>query len=100
MAHTKPASSRAIAVVTTLAGLPLRASLRYRAHNRSCAFQAISRMARGWLSLLPQQQLAADPGREAVGPGRFDQQPAGGTIAGLGDPAASDAGAARMLARH
>ena len=28
MAHTKPASSRAIAVVTMLAGLPVRASLR------------------------------------------------------------------------
>ncbi len=28
MAQTKPASSRAIAVVTTLAGLPVRASLR------------------------------------------------------------------------
>jgi len=28
MAQTKPASSRAIAAVTTLAGLPLRASLR------------------------------------------------------------------------
>jgi len=35
MAHTKPASSRAIAAVTTLAGLPVRASLRWRAQSRS-----------------------------------------------------------------
>src|SRR5215469_16789971 len=31
---------------------------------------------RPWLLLLPQPQLAADPGWEAVGPGRLDQQPA------------------------
>src|SRR5882724_8281869 len=37
------------------------------------------------LALLPQQQLAAKPGREAVGPGRLDQQSTGGTISGLGD---------------
>src|ERR1700732_5025441 len=40
------------------------------------------------LVLLPEQQLAADPGREAVGPGRLDQQPTGGTISGLGEAAA------------
>src|SRR6266478_2942741 len=44
------------------------------------------------LLLLPEQQFAADPGREAVGPGRLDQQPAGGTVAGLGEAAAFDAG--------
>src|SRR6266404_1379750 len=52
------------------------------------------------LLLLPEQQFAADPGREAVGPGRLDQQPAGGTVAGLGEAAAFDAGTARMLGRH
>src|SRR6267154_4541057 len=52
------------------------------------------------LALLPEQQLAADPGREAVGPGRLDQQPTGGTISSLGEAAAFDAGTARMLARH
>src|SRR5882724_8750429 len=52
------------------------------------------------LLLLPEQQFAADPGREAVGPGRLDQQPAGGTISGLGEAAAFDAGTSRMLARH
>src|SRR5271169_3516311 len=35
------------------------------------------------LVLLPQQQLAAEAGREAVAPGRFNQQPASGVIAGL-----------------
>src|SRR5271169_3062556 len=49
------------------------------------------------LALLPEQQLAADPSREAIGPGRLDQQPASGVVAGLGDAAASDAGAARVF---
>src|SRR6266436_3373398 len=52
------------------------------------------------LLLLSEQQFTADPGREAIGPGRLDQQPTGGTIAGLGEAAAFDAGAARMLGRH
>jgi hypothetical protein len=51
MAQTKPDSSRAIAAVTTLAGLPVRASLRYRAQSRTCAFQAISRIRFGCSSL-------------------------------------------------
>jgi hypothetical protein len=37
------------------------------------------------LRLLTKQQLAADPRREAVAPGRLDQQPAGRAVAGLGD---------------
>src|SRR5262249_54516438 len=52
------------------------------------------------LLLLPQQQLAADPSREAVGPGRLDQQPAGRAVAGLGEAAAFDAGTTRMLGWH
>src|SRR5215472_14801748 len=52
------------------------------------------------LRLLPEQQLAADPGRKTVAPGRLDQQPAGRAVAGLGEAATSDAGAARMLAGH
>src|SRR6516225_6132501 len=52
------------------------------------------------LALLPEQQVTADPGREAVGPGRLDQQPASRVIAGFGDAAASDAGTAGMLTRH
>src|SRR5712691_6743407 len=51
------------------------------------------------LVLLPQQQLAAEPGREAVAPCRLDQEPAGRSVAGLGDAAASDARAARMFGR-
>src|SRR6266404_3333945 len=35
------------------------------------------------LALLPQQQLAADPGREAVAPGRLDQQPAAAALPAL-----------------
>jgi hypothetical protein len=50
MAQIKPVNSRAIAAVTILAGLPVRASLRYRAHRRSCAFQAISQIGLGWVS--------------------------------------------------
>ena len=34
--------------------------------------------------LLPQQQLAAEPGRETVTPCRLDQQPAGGGVPGFG----------------
>src|SRR5216684_7238817 len=49
------------------------------------------------LALLAQQQLAAEPGREAVAPGRLDQESAGSSIAGLGDAAASDTGATRMF---
>src|SRR5216683_2355812 len=52
------------------------------------------------LALLPEQQLAADPRREAVTPGRLDQQPAGGAVAGLGETAAFDARSARMLGGH
>src|SRR5215469_12091109 len=52
------------------------------------------------LLLLPQPQLAADPGRETVTPGRLDQQPTGGVVAGLGKAAASEAGTARMLGWH
>jgi hypothetical protein len=37
IAQTKPASSRAIAAVTTVGGFPARANLRYRRHSRSCA---------------------------------------------------------------
>src|SRR5271169_2323216 len=40
------------------------------------------------LFLLPEQQLAADPRREAVAPGRLDQQPAGRAVAGFGETAA------------
>src|ERR1700758_635640 len=52
------------------------------------------------LLLLPEPQLAADPGREAVTPGRLDQQPTSGLVAGLGEAAAFDAGTARMLGWH
>src|SRR5665213_716766 len=52
------------------------------------------------LALLPQQQLAAEPGREPVGPCALDQYPASRVIARLGDTAAFDAGAARMLGWH
>src|SRR5688572_8593441 len=45
----------------------------------------------------PIEQLAADPGLHAVGPGAFDQDPAGMGVAGLGDAAAADAVAARAL---
>src|SRR5215472_12178637 len=46
------------------------------------------------LLLLTQQQFPADPRREAVAPGRLDQQPASRAVAGLGETAASDAGTA------
>jgi len=79
----------------TLAGLPPRASLRERAHNRSCAFAD-----RPGLRLLPKPKLAADAGREAVTPSSLDQQPAGGAVASLGKAAAFDTCTARMLRWH
>ena len=45
IAQINPTISRAIMVVTTTFGLPAAAKRRYRAHNRSCAFQAMSRTA-------------------------------------------------------
>ena len=42
IAQMKPTISRAIAVVTTTFGLPIAERRRYRAHNRTCAFQAMS----------------------------------------------------------
>src|ERR1700730_7933394 len=47
--------------------------------------------------LLPHQELAAEPGRDAGAPSRLDQQPASCSIAGLGDAAAPDARATRMF---
>ena len=50
--HMKPASSRAMAVQTTVVRLPVAVSLRYRAVRRDCAFQAISRTTgdtRSWM---------------------------------------------------
>src|SRR6516165_7152916 len=52
------------------------------------------------LRLLPKPKLTADAGWEAIGPGRLDQQPAGGAIAGLGEAAAFDARTTRMLRWH
>src|SRR6516162_4815931 len=49
-----------------------------------------------WQLLLPEQQLATDACREAIAPGRLDQQPASGAIAGFGEAAAF----VRMLRRH
>src|SRR6516162_83274 len=43
IAQMKADSSRAIAVTTMFGSLPLRMSDRKRAHNRVCAFHAISR---------------------------------------------------------
>jgi len=50
MAQTNPASSRAIAVLTIVAGFPALLSFLYRPHSRTCAFQAVSRIGFGRLS--------------------------------------------------
>jgi hypothetical protein len=47
MAQMKAASSRAIAVTTTVDFLPAFDNLRNRLHSRTCAFQAISRAGLG-----------------------------------------------------
>ena len=47
MAHMDAASSRAMAVATTVDFLPLRESVRNRLQRRTWAFQAISRAGRG-----------------------------------------------------
>src|ERR687892_1170775 len=51
-------------------------------------------------TLEPVEQLAADPGLHAVGPGALDQDAAGMGVAGLGDAAAADTRAARVLRGH
>ncbi len=43
IAHMKPTSSRAMAVITIGAFLPRASMRRYRPHKRTCAFHAISR---------------------------------------------------------
>jgi hypothetical protein len=48
----------------------------------------------------PVEQLAADPGLHAVGPGALDQNAAGMGVAGLGDAAAADVRAARVFRWH
>ena len=90
MAQMKPASSRAIAAVTTLAGLPRAGKLAIARTQPQLRLPGDLADRLG-LALLPQQQFTADPSRKAVSPGRLDQQPAGGTIAGLGEAAAFDA---------
>ena len=52
MAHTKPDSSRAMAVTVTFPFLPLAMSLRNRLHSRVCAFQAISRTTLGSFTMI------------------------------------------------
>src|SRR5271157_5231664 len=47
IAHMKAISYRAMAVITWLRFLPRASILRQRAHNRSWAFQAISRISSG-----------------------------------------------------
>lgn len=47
IAQMKPTISRAMAVVTTTFGLPAAVRRRYLAHRRTCAFQAMSRIAAG-----------------------------------------------------
>src|SRR5512147_1783078 len=47
MAHRKPASSRAMAVMILGLGMPREAKVRERRHNRTCAAQALSRSGSG-----------------------------------------------------
>src|SRR5437870_12514493 len=99
MAHTKPDSSRAIAVVTMLAGFAGAGEPAIARAQPQLPLPGVVPDQPG-LALLPQQQLAAKPGREAVAPCRLEQQPAGGGIAGLGDATAFDAATARVFRRH
>ena len=88
IAQMKPTISRAIAVVTTTFGLPVAARRRYRAHNRTCAFQAMSRIAADRAQ--GDREASADASRHPVGPGPLDQRASRKRIAGLGDAAAAD----------
>src|SRR4029078_5714269 len=85
IAQMKPTISRAIAVVTTTFGLPIATRRRYRAHNRTCAFQAMSLIAAG---------------RHAIGPGALDQDATRKRIACLGNSGTPDGASGRVLARH
>src|SRR5262245_61400096 len=50
-------------------------------------------------ALVTVMELATDAGLHAIGPCPLDQSPPGQSVASLGDAAASDGGAARMLRR-
>ena len=88
----KPASSGAIAAVTTLAGLPVRASWRSRAQPQLRLPGDLADRPRS--RRLAERRLTADPRREAAAPDRLDQQSTDGAVAGLGQTAAFDAGSA------
>src|SRR5271154_353339 len=93
----KPTISRAMATLTTLAVLPRALSRRYRVQSRSCALQAMSRTTFGRASI--RSTLTTDARLHSVSPGAFDQRASGMGVAGLGDAAASDGLAARLLSR-
>ncbi len=86
MAHTKPASSRAIATTILLRLTPRAASRRKRAHSRTCAFQAMSSAALGAVDLATRDQRA-HLRRVLIGPCRFHQCASGRAVAGFGDGA-------------
>jgi hypothetical protein len=88
-----------MAVVTTTFGLPAAARRRYRAHSRTCAFHAMSRMAADSGSRRS-VKLAANPCRHALGPGSFDQSAPRQRVDGLGDAAATGRAPGRMLAGY
>ena len=83
MAHMKPASSRAIATVTTWACVPRETSRRSRVQSLTWAFQQYALEAFGWLCESPLQR-SAHLGWVALGPGAFDQGPSGMGVAGFG----------------
>src|ERR1700726_2049758 len=90
IAQMKAASSRAIAVATMVGRLPFRVSERKRPHNLICAFQAISRTARGAAATFICFSRLTNTWRIPIAPCGFDQDTPRPAIASLGDTAAVD----------
>ena len=95
IAQTKPASSRAIAVVTTVGDFPARASSAQPFLRLPCGITDRLDQA-----LLPQQLLSADARREPITPGSLDQHSARRAIPSFRDAALAARGAAGVLGRN
>src|ERR1700730_13511413 len=94
----KPTISRAMATLTTLAVLPRALSRRNRVQSQS--LRSPGDIANDfWQSLDPIDLMTTDARLHSVSPRAFDQRASGMGVAGLGDAAASDGLAARLLAR-
>ena len=99
IAQMKPVNSRATAVATFGFALP-RATKRPKTRGQTqlrLPRDLPDRLRQRFLSI---EHLPPEARQALIRPCRFGEQPARVRIAGLGDPAAADAGPARILRRH